>query len=269
MTGPDRQGTLEIAGQRIETAAWGAAEGPTIVLLHHGLGSVALWQGFPAALAAATGARILAYSRPGYGRSAAVPPPWPLDFLHREATGVLPAVLQTLGRGPFVLVGHSDGGSIATIRAGSAQDPRLAGIALLAPHFFVEPITLAGIRDAAARWASGELRGRLAPFHDDPDATFAGWSGAWLDPGFPRVLDLQPEIAHIRVPVLMVQGDADPFGTVAQVRMLEAEAYCPVDALVLPGIGHAPQAEAAEPVLAAIADFARRALAAQAPGGAA
>ena len=249
----------------MEAAEWGPAGGPLILLLHEGLGSVSLWRDLPARLAERTGRRVLAYSRPGYGQSDAVPLPRPLTYMQDEAREVLPLVLDAAGAPRVLLAGHSDGGSIAAIHAGSRQDPRLVGIALLAPHFFVEAASLRAIEAARRRWQDGDLRERLARHHRDPDCAFLGWNDAWLDPGFPAAFDLQPEIAHIRVPVLVIQGEADPYGTVEQVRLLEREAYCPVEALLLPGVGHAPHLEAPEPVLAALADFAERAFAAAGP----
>jgi pimeloyl-ACP methyl ester carboxylesterase len=131
-------------------------------------------------------------------------------------------------------------------------------LVLLAPHFFVEESGLVAIREAKRNFEAGDLRARLARHHRDPDTAFRGWSGAWLDPSFPRAFDLQPDIAHIRVPILVIQGEADPYGTLEQVRMLEREAYCPVDSLVLPGVGHSPHQEAPDAVLAAVAEFTGR-----------
>ena len=248
--------TITLDGRRLETAWWGpaAAAAPSIVLLHEGLGSVSTWQDFPEAVADATGCGVLAYSRFGYGQSDLASLPWPLTYMHEEAA-LLPRVLDAVGIRHCVLLGHSDGGSIAAIHAGSRQDFSLRGLVLLAPHFFVEDTTLAGIRDARQRWETTNWRDRLAQHHRDPDGVFHGWNDSWLDPGFPAALDLQAELSHIRVPMLIVQGEADPYGTVEQVRLAEREAYCPVEALLLPGIGHAPHREASAPTLAAIREF--------------
>lgn len=265
-----RRGEILLEGRRLETAWWGPGPeaAPTILLLHEGLGCVALWRDFPAALAAATGCGVMAYSRFGYGRSDSAPLPRPLTYMHDEAREVLPRVLDAAGLRRVLLLGHSDGGSIATIYAGSRQDFRVAGLCLLAPHFFVEQVSLEAIAEARRRWEEGDLRERLSRHHRDPEAAFLGWNRPWLDPGFPRVFDLQPEIAHIRVPILVVQGEADPYGTVEQVRMLERESYCPVEALLLPGIGHAPHLEAPGPLLDAIREFAGRLFAPLQAGGA-
>jgi pimeloyl-ACP methyl ester carboxylesterase len=175
-----------------------------------------------------------------------------------EARGVLGRVLDAAGIRRCVLVGHSDGASIALAYAGSVQDWRMRGIALLAPHVMVEPFCIGEIDRARDRWNTTDLRTRMAKYHADPDAAFLGWNGAWLDPGFPQALDLQPEIAHVRVPILVVQGEADPYGTLEHLRIIERESYCPVDSLVLPGIGHSPHLEALDPTVAALADFAAR-----------
>ena len=271
MTTAPRTAWLEIDGGRLETAWWGPGPeaAPSVVLLHEGLGSVSLWRDFPERLAVATGLGVFAYSRFGYSQSDAAPLPWPLDYMHREAREVLPRVLDAAGVRRCVLLGHSDGGSIAAIHAGSHQDSRVRGLVLLAPHFFVEDAGLDAIRAAKQAFEAGDLRARLARHHRDPDIAFQGWNGAWLDPGFPRVFDLQPDIAHIRVPILAIQGEADPYGTVEQVRMLEREAYCPVDGLVLPGVGHSPHQDAPEAVLAAMQSFTERLFGLHEPGPAA
>ncbi|MBD0275164.1 MAG: alpha/beta hydrolase [Acetobacteraceae bacterium] len=263
-----RPAPLEIDGRRLEAVWWGPAPeaAPTVVLLHEGLGSVSLWRDFPERLAAATGLGVFAYSRFGYGQSDPAPLPWPLDYMHREARDVLPRVLDAAGIRRCVLLGHSDGASIAAINAGSRQDARVRGLVLVAPHFFVEEAGLAAIRASRRAFEEGGLRERLARHHRDPDMAFRGWSDAWLNPGFPSVFDLQPDIAHIRVPVLAIQGEADAYGTMEQVRLLESEAYCPVEILALPGAGHAPHQDAPEAVLAAARDFAGRLFGLHEPG---
>jgi pimeloyl-ACP methyl ester carboxylesterase len=255
-----RDASFTLDGQRFEAAWWGpgSEEAPTLVLLHEGLGCVALWRDFPAKLQAATGFGVFAYSRLGYGQSDSVALPRPLTYMHDEAHHVLGRVLDAAGIRRSVLVGHSDGASIALIHAGSFQDRRVRGIALLAPHVMVEPTCLGEIERARERWETTDLRTRMAKYHHDPEAAFLGWNGAWLDPGFPAVLDLQPEIAHVRVPILVVQGEADPYGTLEHLHIIERETYCPVDRLVLPGIGHSPHLEAPGPTLEAVADLAGR-----------
>ncbi len=255
-------GEIRLPAGRLETGWWGAGpdDAPTLVLLHEGLGSLGLWRQFPAALAEATGCGVLAYSRFGYGGSDPVPLPRPLDYMQREAREVLPHVLDAIGLWRGALVGHSDGGSIAAIYASSFHDSRIRGLALLAPHFFTEEMGLAAIAEAGRRYQQGDLRGRLARHHRDPDNAFRGWNDAWLDPGFPAAFDLRPDLVRIRMPILAIQGDADPYGTGEQLRVLAREATGPVEMRMLPGVGHAPHAEAPEAVLAAVAEFAARRL---------
>jgi pimeloyl-ACP methyl ester carboxylesterase len=252
-----RPGEVNLAAGRLETGWWGQGPeaAPTIVLLHEGLGSLRLWRDFPARLAAATGWGIFAYSRFGYGGSGPVTLPRPLDYLQREATEVLPRVLDAIGLRRFILFGHSDGASIAAIHAGACPDPRLQGVVLVAPHVFTEPMGLAGVAATRERYAAGELRARLARHHRDVDVAFEGWAGAWLDPRFPAAFDLLPQVRRIRLPVLAIQGEADEYGTPAQLEALAREAPGPVQCLLLPGIGHAPHSEAAAAVLDAVGDF--------------
>ncbi len=188
--------TLELDGQIIETAWWGPPpdQAPTLVLLHEGLGCVALWRGFPERLAAATGCGVFAYSRFGYGQSAPAALPRPLTYMHEEAEDVLPRILDAAGIRRAVLVGHSDGASIAALYAGSRQDFRIAGLVLIAPHFFVEDVTVASIEAARIAYRDSDLRARLGRYHADPDNAFRGWNDVWLDPAF-RAIHPRPRPA--------------------------------------------------------------------------
>ncbi len=251
--------TLDLDGRTIETAWWGKPpdQAPTLVLLHEGLGCVALWRGFPERLAAATGCGVFAYSRFGYGQSAPVPLPRPLTYMHGEAEHVLPRILDAAGIRRAVLVGHSDGASIATLYAGSRQDFRIAGLVLIAPHFFVEDISIASIEAARIAYRDTDLHARLGRYHADPDNAFRGWNDAWLDPAF-RSWRIDEPIPLIRVPVLLVQGADDEYGTLAQLDLMRSEAYCPVETLVIEGARHSPHLDAGEQVVAAISSFVRR-----------
>ncbi len=190
-----RRGDLFLDGKRLETAWWGPAPGaaPTLVLLHEGLGSVALWRDFPEALVAATGCGVFAYSRFGYGASDPVNLPRPMTYMHDEALNVLPRVLDAAGVRRAALIGHSDGGSIAAIHAGGVHDPRIAGLVLIAAHFFVEDINIASIARIKANYEQGDLRQRLARYHRDVDVAFRGWNDAWLDPRF-RAFDITDHV---------------------------------------------------------------------------
>jgi pimeloyl-ACP methyl ester carboxylesterase len=235
------------------------------VLLHEGLGCVAMWRGFPALLAAATGCGVFVWSRAGYGGSDPVAPPRPLDYMQREAASWVRPVLDAAGIGRCVLLGHSDGASIAALYAGTVADARVRGLILLAVHFVVEDVTIAGIADARERYRTTDLRARLARYHRDVDATFWGWNGAWLDPGF-RAFDITAAAAGIVVPTLLVQGLADPYGTVAQVRIGERLLGTRAESVLLEGVGHAPHLEAGPATLAAVAGFLRETAVLAAPG---
>ncbi len=225
-----------------------------VVLLHEGLGSVEMWRDFPAALAAASGARVLAYSRPGHGRSDPPPGARGVDYMHREAQDVLPALLAALGVADPILAGHSDGGSIALIAAGSGR-VAARGLIVLAPHVIVEDLSVASI---AHVHAEGDLPRRLARYHADADRLFRAWSGIWLDPAF-RAWDITACLEAIGCPVLAIQGSDDPYGTMRQIDLIEAGVSGPFERLALPGCQHTPHRERPEATLAAMAGFIDRA----------
>jgi pimeloyl-ACP methyl ester carboxylesterase len=227
---------------------------PTIVMLHEGLGCVGLWGDFPDRLQQATGCGVFVYSRAGYGQSSPVALPRPLTYMHDEARETLPALLDTIGFQGGLLLGHSDGASIAAIYAGSHQDHRVGGLVLMAPHFFTEDMGIAAIEEARKAYESTDLRTKLSRWHKDPDNAFKGWNGAWLDPDF-RKWDIAEQLAYIRVPMLIVQGEADQYGTVRQIEAAERECYCPVEVALLPGAKHNPPREAPEATLGVVADF--------------
>jgi pimeloyl-ACP methyl ester carboxylesterase len=254
-------GFLHLADMRLEYRMIGPRPdaAATIVLLHEGLGSVEVWGDFPDELAEATGAGVFAYSRAGYGRSSLAKLPRPVSFMHDEAREVLPRVLDAIGFRRGLLAGHSDGASIAAIYAGSIQDHRVRGLALMAPHFFTEDVALAEIARAKAAFEAGPLRTKLARLHVDPDNAFHNWCGPWLDPEFPN-WDITDALAHIRVPILIVQGENDQYGTLRQVEVAGEECYCPVEVAILPNVRHAPYREAPAETLAAVTEFTNRLL---------
>lgn len=227
---------------------------PTLVLLHEGLGCVALWRDFPRRLADTTGCGVFAFSRAGYGASAPCDLPRPLDYMTREAVSVLPEVLDFIGLREGVLIGHSDGASIAAIHCGEIGDPRVRGLVLMAPHFFTEEIGLAAIAEARTAYAEGDLRERLAKYHSNVDAAFRGWNDAWLDPGF-RAWDIRSFLDPIRVPVLCLQGEADQYGTEAQVRVVAERVPARVEIRLFADCHHAPHLEAPDLTLEEIAGF--------------
>jgi pimeloyl-ACP methyl ester carboxylesterase len=248
--------TLTINGRTIEAAWHGPRpeEAPTLVLLHEGLGCVAMWKDFPAQLAERTGCGVFVYSRPGCGASDPVPLPRALDYMHEEAA-LLPAVLDAAGIGKCILVGHSDGASIATIHAGSRQDFRVRALALMAPHFFVEEMTTRSIAETKRNYEQGDLRRRLARYHRHVDAAFYGWAEPWL--AF-RGWSIEEELAHVRVPILILQGLDDPYGSAAQIECARAAATCPVEAVMLARCAHSPHLDRPDATLAAVAEFVER-----------
>jgi pimeloyl-ACP methyl ester carboxylesterase len=250
-------GLLRIGASDLEYRMIGPSpdEAPTIVMLHEGLGSAGLWGDFPDKLQDATGAGVFVYSRAGYGASSPVKLPRPCEYMHIEALEVLPEVLERVGFRRGLLVGHSDGASIAAIYAGGRQDHRLRGLALIAPHFIVEDVSVASIAAIKATYESGDLRAKLARWHKDVDNAFYGWNGAWLDPKF-RNWDISEYLAYIRVPVAVIQGAGDQYGTIRQVEIAREECYCPVEVTIIAGAGHSPHREAPGATLHAISDFA-------------
>ena len=245
---------IAVDGMSLECRWVGAAAAgrPCLVLLHEGLGSVSLWRDFPDRLAQHTGLAVFAYSRRGYGGSDGIELPRPLDYLDREAA-LLPDVLNAAGIERAVLVGHSDGATIALAHAATAPADTVAVVAM-APHSFVEDIALDGIRAAKAAYLAGPLRDRLARHHGDQvDSTFWGWNNAWLDPGF-TCLNLRSRLSAIQLPLLVIQGEDDEYGTSRQVEAI-VTAIPGARPLLLPHCGHSPQRDQAETVLTAIGEF--------------
>jgi pimeloyl-ACP methyl ester carboxylesterase/GNAT superfamily N-acetyltransferase len=248
-----RHTTLTVRGGRLELLEIaGDAHQAPLVLLHEGLGSVGLWRGFPEALARATGRRTVAFSRHGHGQSDPPPKARTPTFMHEEALELLPELLAALEIRTPVLVGHSDGASIALIHA--AQHP-VDGVVAIAPHAFVEDICLVEIRQAREAYKSGGLRVRLARHHRDPDAAFFGWNDVWLDPQFPS-WQITSELDQITCPLLLIQGERDQYGTMAQLDAIEERARGPVRRVHL-DCQHSPPTELPEQTVAAIAEFVR------------
>ena len=255
---PDR---LAVDGVVLEAAWVGPAGGPSdgpsggagaLVFLHEGLGSITQWRDTPAAIAMACRRPGLVYARQGYGRSTPAVVPRPLTYMHDEAAR-LPAVLAAAGVTAPVLIGHSDGASIALIAAGAGWvAPR--ALVLLAPHVFVEDVSVASIAAAAEAYRTGDLRDRLARHHADVDGAFWGWNRAWLDPGF-RAWNLEGYLPGVTAPVLVIQAEDDPYGTLAQVDAIARQVSGPVERLIVAGRDHAPHRAHPAEVVARIARF--------------
>jgi pimeloyl-ACP methyl ester carboxylesterase len=209
-----------------------------VVFLHEGLGSVSMWRDFPRAFCDANGLAGFVFSRYGYGGSTARPHAerWAPDFMAVQARAVLPALLAAVGIERPWLFGHSDGATIALLYAARHDD--VAGVVAVAPHLFVEDVSIASIRAARVAYESGDLRERLARHHDDVDSAFYGWNDAWLAPEF-RAWNVERELATIGCPVLAVQGEDDEYGTLEQIRAV-ARAVPQTELLVLPRCGHSP-----------------------------
>ncbi|HSV78710.1 MAG TPA: alpha/beta hydrolase [Ramlibacter sp.] len=248
---------VRIEFQWLEKAA---ADAPLIVFLHEGLGSLAMWKDFPQRLCAAAGCRGLVYSRPGYGRSTprAAAEAWRPDFMHRQARQVLPALLAALqvdtAANPPWLFGHSDGGSISLLHAASFPS-RVAGAIVVAPHILVEPLSVSSIEQARSAYLEGDLRSRLARYHDDPDSAFWGWNRIWLDPSF-RDWTIAAEIGGIGCPLLAVQGLDDEYGTLAQIHGI-ARRLPHTQLLELAACGHSPHRDQPQQLIAAVTHFIR------------
>jgi pimeloyl-ACP methyl ester carboxylesterase len=253
------EGFIEIGTSRLEYKMIGPRphQSATFILLHEGLGSVGLWGDFPARLADATGLGVFTYSRAGYGCSSPSAMPRRVTFMHEEAHHALPHVLDAIGLQRGILLGHSDGASIAAIYTGSVEDHRVCGLVLLAPHFFTEAFGVAEIARTREAYETTDLRAKLGKWHQNPDNAFYGWSGPWLDPEF-RNWDITEELAHIRVPILIIQGADDQYGTLRQIEVAKEECYCPVEAVILAETRHIPHREAPDATMAAIVDFTRR-----------
>ncbi len=250
---------IAVSGLKLEYRDFPAtAEGrPTLLLLHEGLGCVTMWRHFPEKLAAATGCRLIVWSRAGYGGSEAYAEPRTPRYMHREGEEMLPALIAALGIEKPLLIGHSDGGTIALIFAGAFPDVPL-GVAVMAPHEFVEDVTLAGIRDARVVWETTDMAQKLARYHHaQTERVFLDWNDTWLSPAF-RDWNIEEYLPKIRCPVLAIQGEDDEYATMRQIEVI-AERVPGTRLLKLPRCGHSPHRDQEASVLEALAAFVSRA----------
>jgi pimeloyl-ACP methyl ester carboxylesterase len=228
---------------------------PTLVFLHEGLGSIRQWRDFPAQVAKATGCRALVYDRYGYGKSDVLREPRVgVEFMHDGALNELPELLENLNIENPILVGHSDGASIALIHAGTYQ---VRGVAVMAPHVSIEDICVDSITKANAAFETSDLPERLGKYHRNARKTFHLWADAWLDPAF-RLWNIEEYLPRIKCPVLAIQGETDEYGTMAQLDAIARQVGGPCELLKLPDCGHSPHKDQSEKVLKVIADFVRR-----------
>ena len=249
-------GFVTAGGHRLEYQLISAHQinRPTLVLLHEGLGSVAMWRDFPARLAAATGCRTLVYSRYGYGQSDPLETPFGTDYMHREGREILPAVLAALEIENPVLVGHSDGASIGLLHAGAGHP--VAGVVVMAPHCFVEDISISSIAAAKLAFETTDLPAKLGKYHRDVHRTFWGWNNIWLHPDF-RAWNIEDCLPHITCPILAIQGEDDEYGTMAQIEAIAAGARkaADVELLKLADCRHSPHKDQVVAVIEAINRF--------------
>jgi pimeloyl-ACP methyl ester carboxylesterase len=238
--------------QRIAASGKGAR---TLVFLHEGLGSVAMWRDFPLKAAAATGCAAVVYSRYGYGRSDVLREARGVDYMHREALEVLPELLARLEVREPVLVGHSDGASIALIHTATRDD--VSGLVVLAPHVFVEDISVKSIAEAKTAFETTDLPQKLGRYHADAAKTFWGWNDIWLHPDF-RSWNIEEVLPRIHCPTLAIQGFDDEYGTMAQLEAIAAQTGGPVELLRLADCRHSPHRDQPEVVIEAMSRFIER-----------
>ena len=244
------------AGGHSLTYEWleGDAAKPALIFLHEGLGSIRQWRDFPARVAEAAGCRALVYDRYGYGQSDILEErKREVGFMHFEALSSLPELRTKLNLKDVILVGHSDGASIALIHAGSGA--RVRGVAVMAPHVFIEPICISSIRKATQTFETSELSGRLGRYHRDVRKTFYGWADVWLDPGFERWDIRDDYLPKVTSPVLAIQGYDDEYGTMAQLDEIERRVKGPCELLKLEKCGHSPFRDQPEKVLGVLMKF--------------
>ena len=212
-----------------------------------------MWREFPALLASETAAEVIAYSRRGYGSSSPREAPYTIDYMHREARETLPRLCSMLGVSDPVLVGHSDGASIALIHA-AEQSSTVRGVAVIAQHIMVEPISIQAIERARQRFKFFHLREKLVHYHDDPASAFQGWNDIWLHPDFLK-WDIRELLPNIRCPILAIQGENDPYGTMAQIDQIKTLTKSKVGVLKLDDCGHSPHREKSKETIDALKAF--------------
>jgi pimeloyl-ACP methyl ester carboxylesterase len=250
---------VNISGLRLEYEWHGqhSSELPTIVFLHEGLGCVEMWRDFPQCVAAATELPVLVYSRAGYGKSSPVELPRDVNYMHHEALVVLPELLDKFNIEKAVLLGHSDGASIALIYAGTEKDSRVQALILEAPHVFVEDVSTQSVAVAVEKYEQLDLRERLERYHGkNVECAFRGWSEIWLNPAF-RSWNIEEFLAQITVPVMLVQCEDDPYGTSLQLDAIARGCNGDVSLIILPNCGHRPHRHQPDRTLEAVTNFIR------------
>jgi len=251
---------VKVAGCRLRAksidlpAAARAKDKPVLVFLHEGLGCIELWRDFPETVCASTGCAGLVYDRKGYGGSDAYGGPWPQDYLTTESSTYLPGLLKACNINNAVLIGHSDGGTIALLAA-AVHGQGICGIITEAAHIFVEDVTLAGIRRAVEAFETTSLQDKLARYHrENTQTVFSRWADRWLSAEF-YDWNIEEYLPRITCPLLVLQGADDEYGTAGQVAGIAAQVSGPVQTRLIHACGHVPHFQARDAVLAEMTSF--------------
>jgi len=252
---------IQVNKKKLESVWHGPAPevAPTLIFLHEGLGSVSMWKDFPQKLSRYTGCGALVYSRLGYGNSEKCDLPRPLNFMNKEGLEVLPEIISSCKIQKYIIVGHSDGASIALIHAGSETANKLLGIINEAPHVFCEKLTISSIKKLRENFYSGNLRERLKNYHKDIDLTFNAWAEVWLDNEFTK-WNIESYLPQIKVPQLIIQGNNDEYGTLAQVEAISRKSAGVVETCFLENCGHSPHRDQKSKTLQIMSEFVRNLL---------
>ncbi|MBT7957046.1 MAG: alpha/beta hydrolase [Rhodospirillaceae bacterium] len=249
---------IDVDGVKLECLhvdAGASPEKPTLVFLHEGLGCVALWRNFPEQLCQTAGLNGFVYSRQGYGASDPIPLPRPVEYMHHEGLNVVSPVLEAAGITSAILIGHSNGGSIAVIHAGAVKDPKVKAIMLMATHVLNEESVVSSIREAKIAYDTSNLRQGLAKYHgDNVDCAFRGWNDVWLHPDFWH-WNIEEFLPGIEIPTLVMQGVDDQYGSAAQVKAIEAGLNCPTETILIEGARHSPHLDQPAATIKAMINF--------------
>ena len=252
---------LDIKNNQIEYITFGnfSNKSPVLILLHEGLGSVAMWRDIPKLIHEKTKMNILVYSRIGYGKSSKAELPRPTNYMSIEAEEYLPIILQKLSIKKYFLIGHSDGGTIAALASINKSSVELLGTILIAPHFFVENESIKAIEETIDQYKNKKLKSKLEKYHDDVDNAFFGWSNVWLSPKF-KEWNISNHLSKIKTPILVLQGTNDPYGTLNQVKTLEDKLNSTLKKIIIKNCGHNPFYEYPDATIKHIDQFIKKLL---------
>ncbi len=247
---------LKIGTKKIEVQ-WhreGKKDSPTLVFLHEGLGCTEMWKDFPYLLSKKTRYPALIFSRLGYGASDPCPTPWKINFMHKEGLQILPAVIKEAKIKDHILIGHSDGGSIGIIYAGSPYAKGLKGLITEAAHIFCEELSVKSISDAKINYEHYDLREKLEKYHgENTENAFRGWNDVWLNQHFIK-WNIEKYLPKIKAPMLAIQGLEDQYGTLNQIESIKRRVNRAITHII-DNCRHSPHSEQPEMVLNIMARF--------------